>query len=289
MKILIFGAKGNLGGQLSQVFSEDKEYKVVAWDKDEIDITDRELVFKKISDLKPELVINAAAYNAVDKCEEDEGQFELARKINSEAVGYLAEACLNTGAILVHYSSDYVFAGDKKEGYREDDEPKPINKYGETKLMGEEEIISKSGQGLKYYLIRTSKLFGPKGANETAKPSFFDIMRGLAETKKIIEVVDEEVSCFTYTPDLAKATKKLVEGDNGYGIYHITNVGRATWFEAANFFFKTAKLSVKVNPVSGEKFPRPAKRPQYSALINTKFDMQRDWKDALREYLANKQ
>ena len=286
MEVLILGAKGNLGSQLVKIFFADKDYKIIAWDKEEIDITDKELVFKKIRELKPDIIINAAAYNAVDKCEEDEKEFELAEKINVEAVGYLVEACLETGAVLVQYSSDYVFAGDKKEGYKEDDEPKPINKYGETKLSGEEEVIKKSGQGLKYYLIRTSKLFGPKAESEGAKPSFFDLMLDLAKKKKELDVVNEEVSGFTYTPDLARATKKLLESDKGYGIYHITNVGRATWYETAIELFKITGKKIKINPVSGDKFPRPAKRPSYSVLINTKFDRQRDWKDALREYLG---
>lgn len=285
MEVLILGAKGNLGSQLAKIFSADKDYKVIAWDKEEIDITDKELVFKKIHELKPGIIINAAAYNAVDKCEESEAEFELAKKINAEAVGYLVEACLETGAVLVHYSSDYVFAGDRKEGYKEDDEPKPINKYGETKLAGEEELIKKSGQGLKYYLIRTSKLFGPKAESELAKPSFFDLMLDLAKKKKELDAVNEEVSGFTYTPDLARATKKLVESEKGYGVYHLTNVGRATWYEAAMELFKILGKKIKINPVKGDKFPRPAKRPAYSVLINTKFEMQRDWKDALREYL----
>ncbi|MDD5031615.1 MAG: dTDP-4-dehydrorhamnose reductase [Patescibacteria group bacterium] len=288
MQILILGARGNLGSQLVKIFSADKDYKVVAWDREEIDITDKELVFKKIRELKPNVIINATGYNAVDKCEEEK-EFKLAIKLNAEAVSYLVEACLETGAVLVHYSSDYVFAGDKKEGYKEDDEPNPINKYGETKLAGEQELIKKSGQGLKYYLIRTSKLFGPKAGNEAAKPSFFDLMLDLAKKKKELDAVDEEVSGFTYTPDLAGATKKLLESDKGYGIYHLTNIGRATWYEAAVELFKILDKKIKINPVAGDKFPRPAKRPAYSVLINTKLEMQRGWEEALREYLVESQ
>lgn len=288
MKILILGAHGNLGGQLVKIFSADKKYEVLAWDKEEIDIGDRELVLKKVNDLKPNVIINAAAYNAVDKCEENEEAFNAAKKINGQAVGYLVEACLETGVIFFHYSSDYVFSGDKKEGYKEDDEPEPINKYGETKLIGEQEIIKKSGQGLKYYLIRTSKLFGPKGESQSAKPSFFDLMLDLAKKKKKLEVVDEEVSCFTYTSDLARATKKLLESEKGYGVFHITNIGQATWYEAAIKLFEFAKIKIQINPVAGCAIPRPAKRPAYSVLVNTKFDMQRNWEDALKEYLSCK-
>ena len=289
MKILILGSKGNLGRQLVKVFQDDNE--VIAWDRGEIDITDKELILKKIKEIKPEIVINAAAYNAVDKCEVDEKEFELAEKLNGGAVGYLAEAAIEVGATLVHYSTDYVFSGDKKEGYNEYDEPCPVNKYGETKLMGEQEIIKRSGQGLKWYLIRTSKLFGPKNVeticeSSNAKPSFFDTILQLGKERGYIDVVNEEVSCFTYTIDLAKATKKLIEQNCGYGIYHIINSGPCTWYEAAVELFKIANIDIKVNSVSSNKFPRPAKRPKYSVLLNTKFEQLRDWKEALKKYLG---
>src|SRR3989338_9262622 len=111
MKILILGAKGNLGQQLQKIFSPDND--VLGWDRGEIDITDRELIRKKVADVKPELIINAAAYNAVDKCEADDEEYELAKKINIDGPKFLAEACLKTGAALVHYSTDYVFDGEK--------------------------------------------------------------------------------------------------------------------------------------------------------------------------------
>lgn len=283
-KILILGAKGNLGGQLARVFSGE-ENEVIGWDREEIDITDKELIIKKIGDLKPELIINAAAYNAVDKCEEDDEQFELAKKINGLASGYLSEGALAVGATLIHYSTDYVFPGDKEEGYEEDDETGPVNRYGESKLMGEKEIISLSGKGLRWYIIRTSKLFGPKGESEAAKPSFFDSMLKLAREREVLDVVYEEMSCFTYTPDLALWTKKIRESNAGYGIYHFVNEGPCTWYEAAKDLFKLAGVNVKVNPVSADKFPRPAKRPKYSVLLNTKFERMRGRKEALREYL----
>jgi len=306
MRILILGAKGNLGQQLVKVFTDDHE--VIAWDRGEIDITDKDLVLKKVSDVKPDIIVNAAAYNAVDKCEEEEKELELARKLNGEAVGYLAQAALENDAVLIHYSSDYVFGKDtnginkerveqikKQGGFREDDQPCPVNKYGETKLMGEKEIIKLSGSGLKWYLIRTSKLFGPKGESELAKPSFFDIMLKLSQERDEIDVVDEEISCFTYTPDLAKATRQLVEsekarsepGRKSYGIYHIVNGGPCTWYQAALELFKIVDIDIKVNPVTSDKFPRPAKRPKYSVLLNTKLKSLRDWKEALREYLNN--
>jgi dTDP-4-dehydrorhamnose reductase len=282
MKILIIGAKGNLGVQLMKVFANNNE--IIGWDRDEIDITDRELILKKVDNVKPDLIINAAAYNAVDKCEDNEEEYELAKKINIDGPKFLAEASLKVGAILIHYSTDYVFNGEKKDGYKETDQPEPISRYGKTKFYGEKKILEFSDKGLKWYLIRTSKLFGPKGESEITKPSFFDVMLKLSNEKKELEVVDEEVSCFTYTPDLANATKKLVDENRDYGIYHITNDGACTWYEAVLELFKITGVNIKVIPISGAKFLRPAKRPKYSILLNTKLPQMRSWQKALKEY-----
>ncbi|MDP2736423.1 MAG: dTDP-4-dehydrorhamnose reductase [bacterium] len=285
-KILILGAKGNLGQELVKAFADAGE--VIAWDRGEIDISDRELILKKIADLKPELVINAAAYNAVDKCEASDEEYELAKKINIDGPKFLAEACLKIGATLVHYSTDYVFDGVKKNGYIETDEPKPINRYGKTKFHGEKRILELSGSGLKWYLIRTSKLFGSKAESEMAKLSFFDIMLEQSRAKSSLEIVDEEVSCFTYTPDLARATRELVSGGHGYGIYHLVNSGSCTWYEAAVELFRLAEIKIDVQPITSEKLARPAKRPKYSVLFSTKLPLLRDYLEALAEYLKIK-
>lgn len=286
-KVLILGAKGSLGQELAKIFGEDSKYEVISWDRGEVDITDKDLIAKKIKDVKPDVIINVAAYNAMDKCETDEKEFEIAKKINGEAVGYLAEAALEVGALLIHYSTDYVFDGKKKRGYKEGDEPKPISKYGESKLMGERALIALSGKGLKWYLLRTSKLFGPKGESEMAKESFFDLILRLSKERKDFNMVDkEEISCFTYTPDLAKETKNLIESNKGYGIYHIINSGPASWYEAAKYLFELKNITdVKLNAVSSADYPRPAKRPKYSVLLNTKLEPMRGWKEALGEYL----
>ena len=287
MRILILGAKGNLGQELVKVFA--KGHEIIAWGKGEVDITDKDLIVKKIKDVKPVIIINAAAYNAVDKCETDEKEFELAKKINGKAVGYLAEAALETGAILIHYSTDYVFSGRKKTGYNEDDLPKPINKYGESKLLGERAVISLSGKGLRWYLIRTSKLFGPKGGSEFSKESFFDLMLRLSKEREVINAISkEEISSFTYTPDLAKATCALIDEGKGFGIYHITNNGAVSWYEAVKYLFQLKNIkNVKLNPISSSGLHRPAKRPKHSVLLNNKLKPMRSWKEALREYLNN--
>lgn len=292
MRVLILGAKGTLGCQIKKVFSADNQ--VFAWDFKDVDITDEKALNDEINKIKPEIIINTAAYNAVDKCEEDAREFELAKKINGKAVGYLADIAFKNNALFVHYSSDYVFGGHtpavilevkKDKGFSENFAPCPGNNYAITKLMGEREILSRKKQELKYYIIRLSWLFGPKGASKSSKQSFFDLMINLSEKQEELKVVDDEVSSFTYAPDLALATKNLILSEKKFGIYHITNLGQASWFDAAQELFDMFKSDVRVRPVSGSIFPRPAERPQYSVLKNTKLKPLRNYKEALKEYL----
>lgn len=308
-KVLILGAKGMLGQELTNVFGND--YEVIAWDRGDLDITDKNQIEEKIKALKPKIILNAAAYNAVDKCEEDEAEFELAKKINGEAPGYLAYAAKEIGAVLVQYSTDYVFgaempnipepegctgscgscglhAGFEPEiGYTEEDKPAPVNRYGESKLMGEEEV-KKFGE--KFYIIRLSKLFGKPSTSIGAKKSFFEVMleagkKALAEGTAV-KAVDEETSCFTYAPDLAKKTKEIIESKKDFGIYHVINGESCTWYDAVEELYLQAGLeNVKIEPVDGGEFPRPAKRPYFSVLLNKKLNPLRSYKDALHEYL----
>ncbi|MEA3273210.1 MAG: dTDP-4-dehydrorhamnose reductase [Patescibacteria group bacterium] len=291
MKILIIGHKGNLGQQLMKVF---EDFSPIGWDKEDVDITDENSLDLKITKLKPQIIINASAYNAVDKCEEDQKEFKLAQEINGYGPGYLAKTCQKIEAVLVHYSTDYVFDGEKKEGYQENDLGNPVQNYGKSKYLGEQEIQNKTDQ---YFIIRTSKLFGPPGKSEVTKKSFIDIMLDLAKEKDVIEVVNEEVSCFTYTPDLAKATKKILGLEATakkdakplpFGIYHIVNEAPCTWFECATKLFEIAGKTVETKAVPATKFPRPAQRPAYSILLNTKFPKLRSWEKAVEEYLALK-
>lgn len=194
-KILIIGAKGMLGQELVKVFQKDRDFEVFAWDKDEIDIAKEKDLKLKIEKLKPKIIINSAAYNAVDKCEEKK-EYEIAKKINGLAPGNLAKIAKKINAILVHYSTDYVFdgfpeipepdgcthscmlcglhAGFKPQiGFKENDKPNPINKYGKSKLLGEVNVKKNTK---KYYIIRPSKIFGKPAQIEGAKRSFFDVM-----------------------------------------------------------------------------------------------------------------
>lgn len=306
-KILIIGSKGMLGQELVKTFKKDSDYKVIPWDREDIDITREKEVDKKISIIRPSIIVNAAAYNAVDKCEE-KGEFEIAKKINGLAPGYLAKIAKKLKAVLVHYSSDYVFDGDLEKllfsepsvcthvcstcslhenreiGYGEEHEPKPVSNYGKSKLLGEQEVWKNYKN---HYIIRLSKLFGKPAQSEKAKKSFFDVMLELGKKNKEINVVDEEISCFTYAPDLAKKTKEIIDSKKNFGIYHVTNSGQCTWYEACQELYKLAKIKTKVIPVPASNFPRPAKRPMYSVLLNSKLNPMRNWKEALKEYLKD--
>ncbi len=286
-KVVILGAQGNLGSQLVKYFKFG--YEVVSFDRNDLDCLDYSILREKILAEKPVLIINCVAYNAVDKCEDDENELELAKKLNGELVGKLADIALELDAVLIQYVSDYVFSGEKKEGYNESDKTEPISNYGISKEMGEKEIFSRANKGLKYYLIRTSKLFGPSGESGNAKESFFDLILRLSKTQKEFKMVDgEEISCFTYTVDLAQATKVLVDNRYDYGVYHIVNEEAASWYEGAKYMFKLLEINdVNLLPVTGTDYPRPAKRPKYSVLINTKFIQLRSYKEALAEYLEN--
>jgi len=276
MKILIIGSKGMLGQDLTKVFSGQR---LALWDRREIDITDEEQVLKKIKKEKPEIVINAAAYNDVDGCERN---FDLARDVNGFAVGYLAKAAKEIDAILVHYSTDYVFEGTKKEGYKENDQPKPQSNYAKSKYLGEKELQKNAGN---FYLIRTSRLFGRPAMSATAKKSFVDKMLELSKMRDNLEAVNEEHSNPTYASDLAKQTKYILDNKLPFGIYHVVNEGACTWYEFAREIFKIKNIDIKLMPVKANKFPRLAKRPAYSSLLNARLPKMRSWQKALAEYL----
>lgn len=284
MPILILGGQGNLGTQLTRVFSSD--YKVVSWDREELDVLDFKLLKERILALAPRLIINTVAFNAVDSCEEKE-TFVQALKLNTELPGVLADIAISLGAVLIHYSSDYVFSGtDDKQFFLETETPNPINKYGESKFLGELELKKRERRALNYYLIRTSKLFGPSGQSEHSKPNFFEIMSFLAQKNNELAVVNEEISCFTYTPDLAEATKRLWELKVPFGDYHLVNENPCTWYEALSDFFNLQKIKINLRQARSEDLLRAARRPKFSVLKNTKLKKLRPFNQALLDYVG---
>lgn len=278
MRTLIIGAKGMLGHELAKTFLD---WKPFLWDIDEIDITNQTQVNEKISDLAPELIINAAAYTNVDACETNE---VLATKVNGEAVGYLTEAAAKINATLVHYSTDYVFDGSKKEGYGEDDKPDPINAYGRSKLVGEQMLkqVQHDAGNFTYYIIRTAWLYGKDGKN------FVETMLSLAERGKPLKVIDDQIGSPTYAVDLAQATRELVEAKKHSGIYHRTGSGQTSWYGFAKEIFMVFNKQVDLSPCTTEEYPLPAKRPAWSVLQSTKLPAMRSWQEALHDYVKNR-
>jgi dTDP-4-dehydrorhamnose reductase len=203
----------------------------------------------------------------VDGCEDE---WEMAYNVNGSAPGYVAEACAAVNAKLVHYSTDYVFDGSKKE-YVESDATNPINVYGESKLLGEQNIALAMKD---YRIVRTSWLFGRNGKN------FVDTMLSLSKQMDKVKVVNDQVGKPTYTVDLAEKTREVLELPPG--IYHITNDGVCSWYE-----FASAIIPNTV-PCTSAEFPRKAKRPMFSVLVNTKTAPLRHWREALADYLKSK-
>lgn len=274
MKVLILGSLGGLGQAFMEVY---QDVNPVGLDRSEVDITDSSQVTKVISELKPKLVINCAAYTNVDGAESD---YEKAEEINGKAPGFIAAACKEVGAIMVHYSSGMVFDGLDAEGYNEDAVPNPINAYGQSKLLGEQEVARNTD---KFYLIRSAWLFGkPK----TGKKSFIDIMLELASKNDSVKCVVDETGCPTFDFDLAQATRALIEVGKPSGIYHLVNSGRASRYEWAAEIFRIRNLSTKLLEAHSIDFPRPAKRLKYEVVNNTKFIELRPWQEALEEFLT---
>lgn len=240
----------------------------------DFDIADSSMVSEIISKIAPTIVINCTAYTAVDNAETDAGN---AMKINGYALEGLAKACKMAGSKLIHFSTDYVFDGNKMEGYLENDRTDPINVYGKSKFLGEEMIAANMSD---YYIVRTSWLFGENGKN------FVDTMVALARTNGELKVVGDQIGSPTYTNDLVMAViSNFIEKDEQFGIYHLTNSGKTSWHLLAKEIFEILKLDVKVLEVGSGEFPRPARRPNFSILLNRKLPAMRSWEEALSCYL----
>ncbi len=277
-KVLILGSKGMLGGQLMQVFGES----AVGWDREECDVTNLQDCAKRIEDFGSNLpaVINCVAYNDVDSAEEKSA---LAYLLNTEVPKNLSIICKQLNILLIHFSSNYIF-GEGKGEYVENDLPKPQSIYGESKHQGELEIIKNTD---KYYIIRTSVLFGPKGESELAKKSFVELMIELSQKQSKLKIVSDEINSLTYASDLAIQTKKILDDKMPFGVYHIVNSGQASWFGFAKEIFKIVGKKIVLEPVPSSDFKRFAKRPSKSVLLNTKLPALRAWQEALREFLMN--
>lgn len=269
MKILVTGAKGMLGRDLCPML-EDNDFDVIETDIENLDITNELQVNSVLKKECPDFVIHCAAYTNVDKAEDEK---DLAEKINSTATEYIAKATKKIGATLIYISTDYVFDGTKNSPYMPDDEPNPINEYGKSKLNGETAIQKICD---KYYILRTSWLYGHHGKN------FVETMLSLKDQTEL-NVVDDQNGCPTWTVDLSDAIISIIEENPEYGIYHTCGAGSTSWYGFAKEIFKLSKIEVNLKSCNTNEYPRPAKRPKYSIMDND--GILRDWKLALKDYL----
>lgn len=279
MKIMVTGANGQLGQELVKQLSSS-EHDLFAYTKTELDITDIEKVVAVCNDIRPNIIINAAAFTNVDGAETNQ---ELAFRVNGIGQRNLAVAAEEIGAKICYISTDYVFNGQANSPYTEYMKVEPLGVYGQSKYAGEFLTQTLSS---KYFIIRTAWVYGEFG------PNFVKTMLKLAEEKTEIGVVHDQIGSPTYSVDLAEFLIELVQTEK-YGIYHCTNSGTCSWYEFAREIFKVANKDIVVNSLTSEQFPRPAKRPAYSVLgdlslrING-FTPRRHWKDALYDYINKK-
>lgn len=280
MRVLVTGGNGQLGCSLRLATAESRHHYLFT-DIEELDITSAEAIAALFEREGVDVVVNCAAYTAVDMAEDNE---EQADAINHRAVALLAEACKRYDATLIHISTDYVFSGEGDMPYREDATPSPINAYGRTKLSGERAVAE---SGCKSIILRTSWLYSEFGRN------FCKTMRELTATRSEVRVVADQVGTPTYAGDLAAAITYIIDSDqlDKCGTYHYSNEGQCSWYEFAS---EIARLSgnndCKVTPCTTEEFPTKAQRPRYSVLDKSKFvktfGLQiPEWHDALERML----
>jgi len=285
MKIALIGANGQLGTDIYKYFNE-KGLKVYGLMHIDIEVCDRETAGRVLGSIGPDLIINTAAFHNVDLCEDESSQ---AFRVNVLGVKNLAEICLKEDIPLMHFSTDYVFKGNKGAPYTEDDCPDPINIYGISKLAGERVINYILD---KHYIIRVSGLYGHAGSSGKGG-NFIELMIRLAGEGKDIKVVNDQVLTPTSTEDLAEKLYELVR-TNKYGVYHMTNSGHCSWYEFAGEIFRLMGLSPEYEPVESKVFGAKANRPVFSAMDNKNLmtiglkDM-RHWKLALKDYIDSRE
>lgn len=282
MKILVTGVKGQLGFDCVKELKRRGYNEVLGVDIEDLDITDETAVMELISNYKPDVVMHNAAWTAVDKAEE---MPEKVYEVNALGPKYIALACKEVGAKMIHISTDYVFDGEGTNHFEIDDPKNGLSVYGKTKSLGEDFVTSILDE---YFIVRISWVFGINGNN------FVKTMLKLAKMGKTeLNVVCDQIGSVTYTADLAKLLCDMAES-NKYGIYHATNEGIISWYDFAVEIFNQAGINMKVNPVTTLEYSKlvvnQAKRPLNSrmskkSLTDNGFDLLPEWKDALSRYL----
>ena len=277
---LVVGAGGQLGTDLTAALLKADDADVVGLTRAELDIADRVAVKKAFAEIRPEIVVNAAGYTAVDAAESDEAAALLG---NATGPRILAEAAAAADARFVHVSTDYVFAGDATTPYDEDAETGPRSVYGRTKLAGEQAVLAAAPDA---YVVRTAWVYGATGAN------FVKTMARLERERETVSVVDDQRGSPTWSYDLATGLIMLATSEAPSGVYHCTNAGETTWFGFTQAIFEELGADPsRVLPTTTAAFPRPAPRPAYSVLGDRRWRAaglppMRHWRDALRAAFA---
>lgn len=276
MKVLVTGAKGQLGNDLLNEMAK-RGIESIGVDVDEMDITDAGAVERVLRGSGADAVIHCAAYTAVDAAEDNA---ELCARINGAGTEHVATVCRSLDIPMMYISTDYVFNGQGERPWEPDDKREPLNVYGETKYQGElavEKLLEK------YFIVRIAWVFGSNGKN------FINTMLRIGKEKGKASVVNDQVGSPTYTYDLARLLVDMIQTDR-YGTYHATNEGLCSWYEFAVEIFRQAKLSVEVTPVTSAEYGARAKRPANSRMNRDKLDENGfrrlpPWQDALARYL----
>lgn len=295
-KILIIGAKGMLGSQLCTSIKKDTDWLVYEADRSgkiSLDITNEDDIITSFAELNPDVVINCAAFTNVDSVESGEN-YELAMNVNGIAPGMLMRHCRKNNADFVHISSDYVFGDNNSEGYNEDYQHLiPLNKYGDTKLRGEQTVAEEMGGKIgsdfgindpRGYVVRTSWLFG-KGAQ-----NFLPKIIKYAQERDYLEVVTDEVSSPTYVKDLSEQIIYILKERPKSGIYHMSGEGKCSRYDFAKEILTIANIDTEIRETKQANFDRTTKIPEISYLINTKLPKMRKWEEMVKEFiLENKE
>jgi dTDP-4-dehydrorhamnose reductase len=271
VKVLITGAAGQLGRALASELTAE----AVALTRRELDVTRRDDVERVLRTQRPDVVVNASAYNAVDAAETDR---DRAFAVNAEGPGHLAQTCASLSATLVHVSTDYVFDGTTSAPYDEDAAPNPRSVYGRSKLAGEQAVCSANPS---HYVVRTAWVYAAIGKN-------FPLTIIELAKKGGVRVVNDQTGSPTYAPHLARGIVRLIQSKAPFGTYHIAGSGSATWYELTLALFERLGIRAGVTPVTTADFPRPAPRPAYSALVSRREPRIElpPWRDGLQAFAA---
>lgn len=280
MKILITGRNGQLGSELYDLKDDYPQYEMVFVDREEMDLSNPDQILEVLGSEKPEIIISAGAYTAVDKAENDQ---ELCDAVNHIAVKTIGAWAADNNAKVIHISTDYVFDGSSETLLKETDEPDPINVYGLTKLHGEQALRASSAN---HVIIRTAWVYSTYGAN------FVKTMIRLMREREEIGVVSDQIGTPTYAHDLAKAIMQIIEAPEFVqGVFHYSNEGKISWHDFAVAVKEIKGFNTKVNAISSDAFPTSAKRPNFSLLDKTKIKevynvSVPNWKTSLEEMLG---